>query len=98
MLRVAARKLRAVERSSERLQARVPSAGGRRGRGARLSAEDIRGLRARLGARVLDVRKMGVRKARARVGPAGRPGRLPRRRVARQVTRRHARSPSKTAA
>src|SRR5438445_38840 len=85
------------------------------GRGARLSAEDIRGLRSRLGmtreqfakllgvspgsifgwetgrtiprgrsmARVLEVRKMGVRKARARVGPAGRPGRPARRRRAR---------------
>ena len=106
--------LRAVERSFDRLQARMPSTGGRRGRGARLSAEDIRGLRSRLGmtreqfakllgvspgsifgwetgrtiprgrsmARVLEVRKMGVRKARARVGPAGRPGRPARRRRA----------------
>ena len=32
--------------------------------------------------RVLEVRKMGVRKARARVGPAGRPGRPARRRRA----------------
>jgi DNA-binding XRE family transcriptional regulator len=108
------RSLRAVERSFDRLQARMPSTGGRRGRGARLSAEDIRSLRSRLGmtreqfskllgvspgsifgwetgrtiprgrsmARVLEVRKMGVRKARAKVGPAGRPGRPARRRAA----------------
>ena len=50
-LRLAARAnrrgLRSVERSFGRLEARVPS-GGRRGRGARLSGEDIRALRARL--------------------------------------------------
>jgi DNA-binding XRE family transcriptional regulator len=101
------RNLRAVERSFGRLESRVPS-GGRRGRGARLSGEDIRALRARLGmtreqfarllavspgsifgwetgrtvprgrsmARVLEVRKMGVRRARAQAAPAARrPGR-----------------------
>jgi len=118
-LRLAARAnrrgLRAVERSFGRLESRVP-AGGRRGRGARLSGEDIRSLRARLRmtreqfarllgvspgsifgwetgrtvprgrsmARVLEVRKMGVRRARARItSPAarrGRPTRRPRRR------------------
>jgi DNA-binding XRE family transcriptional regulator len=99
--------LRAVERSFGRLEARMPS-GGRRGRGARLSGEDIHALRARLGmtrerfskllgvspgsifgwetgrtvprgrsmARVLEVRKMGVRRARATVGSARR-GRRP---------------------
>ena len=110
-LRLAARAhrrgLRAVERSFGRLESRIPS-GGRRGRGARLSGEDIRALRARLGmtreqfarllsvspgsifgwetgrtvprgrsmARVLEVRKMGVRRARAQAAPASRkPGR-----------------------
>jgi DNA-binding XRE family transcriptional regulator len=101
------RHLRAVERSFGRLESRVPS-GGRRGRGARLSGEDIRALRARLGmtreqfarllsvspgsifgwetgrtvprgrsmARVLEVRQMGVRRARAQAAPAARrPGR-----------------------
>ncbi len=90
--------LRAVERSFGRLEARVPS-GGRRGRGARLSGEDIRSLRGRLRmtreqfsrllgvspgsifgwetgrtvprgrsmTRVLEARKMGVRRARAHV-------------------------------
>ena len=109
-LRLAARAnrrgLRAVERSFGRLESRVPS-GGRRGRGARLSGEDIRALRARLRmtreqfsrllgvspgsifgwetgrtvprgrsmARVLEVRKMGVRRARAQVAaPAPRRG------------------------
>lgn len=115
-LRLAARAnrrgLRAVERSFGRLESRVP-AGGRRGRGARLSGEDIRSLRARLRmtreqfarllgvspgsifgwetgrtvprgrsmARVLEVRKMGVRRARARItSPAARRGRRPGRR------------------
>jgi DNA-binding XRE family transcriptional regulator len=100
------RNLRAVERSFGRLESRVPS-GGRRGRGARLSGEDIRALRARLGmtreqfarllsvspgsifgwetgrtvprgrsmARVLEVRKMGVRRARAQAAPPARRGR-----------------------
>jgi DNA-binding XRE family transcriptional regulator len=100
------RGLRAVERSFGRLEARVPS-GGRRGRGARLSGEDIRALRDRLGmtreqfarllavspgsifgwetgrtvprgrsmARVVEVRKMGVRRARAQVRPSARRGR-----------------------
>ena len=92
--------------------------GGRRGRGARLSGEDIRALRARLRmtreqfarllgvspgsifgwetgrtvprgrsmARVLEVRKMGVRRARAQVStPARRRGRpAGKRRVARR--------------
>ena len=98
------RGLRMVERSFDRLQARMPSTGGRRGRGARPSAEDIRALRSRLGmtrqqfarlvgvspgsifgwetgrtvprgrstGRVLEVRKMGVRRARAKVGAGGR--------------------------
>ncbi|HUG55005.1 MAG TPA: helix-turn-helix domain-containing protein, partial [Vicinamibacteria bacterium] len=43
------RSLRAVERGFGRLEARMPSGPGRRGRGARLTAEDIRGLRSRLG-------------------------------------------------
>lgn len=113
-LRLAARAhrraVRAVERNFGRLEARVPS-GGRRGRRAHLSGEDIRGLRANLRmtreqfarllgvspgsifgwetgrtvprgrsmARVLEVRKMGVRRARARVSAApvrrGRPAR-----------------------
>jgi hypothetical protein len=96
------RGLRAVERSFGRLEARVPS-GGRRGRSARLSGEDIRSLRSRLGmtreqfarlvgvspgsifgwetgrtvprgrsmTRVLEVRKMGVRRARAHIASAG---------------------------
>jgi helix-turn-helix protein len=117
------RGLRAVERNFDRLQARMPSTGGRRGRGARLSAEDIRSLRARLGmtreqfarvvqvspgsifgwetgrtiprgrsmSRVLDVRKMGVRKARALGGPAGRPGRPARRAGRRKGGARRAR-------
>jgi len=108
------RGLRSVERGFERLQARLPSTPGRRGGGARLSAEDIRSLRARLGMtrerfarlvgvspgsifgwetgrtiprgrsmeRVLEVRKMGVRKARARVGGT------PRARRGRRTTRR----------
>ena len=114
--RVHRRSLRAVERSFDRMQARMPSTGGRRGRGARLSAEDIRSLRSRLGmtreqfskllgvspgsifgwetgrtvprgrsmARVVEVRKMGVRRARATVkgGPARR-GRKPARRTRR---------------
>jgi DNA-binding transcriptional regulator YiaG len=125
------RGLRAVERSFDRLQARVPSTAGRRGRGARLSAEDIRGLRSRLGmtreqfarllevspgsifgwetgrtiprgrsmARVLEVRKMGVRKARARVAaPAGRRGRPARRGAKGRKTRGAARSRRKKAA
>jgi DNA-binding XRE family transcriptional regulator len=115
------RGLRAVERSFGRLESRVPS-GGRRGRGARLSGEDIRSLRARLHmtreqfarlvgvspgsifgwetgrtvprgrsmARVLEVRKMGVRRARTQVSsatrrrgrPAGRKRRTTRRRKA----------------
>jgi len=119
-LRLAARSnrrsLRAVERSFGRLESRVP-AGGRRGRGARLSGEDIRSLRARLRmtreqfarllgvspgsifgwetgrtvprgrsmARVLEVRKMGVRRARARIAaPAARGGRPKRRPVRRR--------------
>jgi DNA-binding XRE family transcriptional regulator len=122
-LRLAARSnrksLRAVERSFGRLEARVPS-GGRRGRGARLSGEDIRSLRARLGmtreqfarllsvspgsifgwetgrtvprgrsmARVLEVRKMGVRRARAKVAPAARRGRPAGRARARRGGRR----------
>jgi DNA-binding XRE family transcriptional regulator len=114
-LRLAARAnrrgLRSVERSFGRLEARVPS-GGRRGRGARLSGEDIRALRARLQmtreqfsrllgvspgsifgwetgrtmprgrsmARVLEVRKMGVRRARAKAtAPAGTRARAARR-------------------
>jgi helix-turn-helix protein len=112
------RGLRAVERSFGRLESRVPS-GGRRGRRARLSGEDIRSLRARLRmtreqfakllgvspgsifgwetgrtvprgrsmTRVLEVRKMGVRRARAQVSPAARRrGRTPGRK--RRVTRR----------
>ena len=107
-LRLAARAnrraLRSVERNFGRLESRVPS-GGRRGRGSRLSGEDIRALRARLHmtreqfsrllgvspgsifgwetgrtvprgrsmARVLEVRKMGVRRARARVASAAPP-------------------------
>jgi len=114
--RVNRRGLRAVERSFGRLESRVP-AGGRRGRGARLSGEDIRSLRARLRmtreqfarllgvspgsifgwetgrtvprgrsmARVLEVRKMGVRRARARItSPAARRGRPPRKPVRRR--------------
>jgi DNA-binding XRE family transcriptional regulator len=110
------RAVRAVERSFGRLEARVPSAGGRRGRGARLGAEDIRGLRARLGmtreqfarlvgvspgsifgwetgrtiprgrsmARVLEVRNMGVRRARAAASGGGRKPARRTRRVARR--------------
>jgi DNA-binding XRE family transcriptional regulator len=114
--RVHRKNLRAVERSFGRLEARVPS-GGRRGRGSRLSGEDIRSLRARLRmtreqfsrllgvspgsifgwetgrtvprgrsmARVLEARKMGVRRARANVatGKAKR-GRRPGRPAARR--------------
>lgn len=115
------RGLRAVERSFGKLEARVPT-GGRRGRGGRLSGEDIRSLRARLGmtreqfaklldvspgsifgwetgrtiprgrsmTRVLEVRKMGVRRARARVAPAPRAGRRPGRKRPRATRRRKA--------
>jgi DNA-binding XRE family transcriptional regulator len=116
------RGLRAVERSFGRLESRVPS-GGRRGRGARLSGEDIRSLRARLRmtreqfarllgvspgsifgwetgrtvprgrsmARVLEVRKMGVRRARAQVSTAARRrGRRPPARKRRMTRRRKA--------
>ena len=106
------RNLRAMERTFGRFEARLPS-GGRRGRTARLSGEDIRNLRARLRmtreqfskllgvspgsifgwetgrtvprgrsmARVVEVRKMGVRRARATVkgGPARRGRKLGRR-------------------
>jgi DNA-binding XRE family transcriptional regulator len=125
-LRLAARAqrraVRAVERSFGRLEARVPS-GGRRGRRARLSGEDIRSLRANLRmtreqfarlldvspgsifgwetgrtvprgrsmARVLEVKKMGVRRARARVGSPA-PGRA---RAARAAGRRAGRPAGK---
>jgi DNA-binding XRE family transcriptional regulator len=115
------RSLRAVERSFGRLESRVPS-GARRGRGARLSGEDIRSLRARLRmtreqfarllgvspgsifgwetgrtvprgrsmARVLEVRRMGVRRARAQVSSAARRGRRPASRKPRATRRRKA--------
>jgi helix-turn-helix protein len=130
-LRLAARSqrraVRAVERSFGRLEARVPS-GGRRGRRARLSGEDIRSLRANLRMtreqfakllqvspgsifgwetgrtiprgrsmeRVLEVRKMGVRRARATVSsPASRRARAAGRTVRRPAGRRTGRPAGK---
>ena len=109
------RGLRAVERGYDRLEARLPSGPGRRGRGARLTAEDIRGLRSRLAmtreqfakvvgvspgsifgwetgrtiprgrsmARVIEVRNMGVRRARAAAGGSRKGSRRPRRKARR---------------
>jgi hypothetical protein len=110
--------IRAIERGFDRLQSRVGTRGGRRGRGG-LSPEAIRSLRSQLGmsraafaklvgvspgsifgwetgrtiprgrsmTRVVEVKKMGVRKARARL--AGGP---------RKVVRRNRRRPRRRAA
>ena len=98
--RASRRTLRSMERDVVRLESRVPAGGVRRGRGARMSGEEIRGLRSRLGMtreqfarvlgvspgsifgwetgrtvprgrsmdRVVEVKKMGVRRARAAAG------------------------------